>query len=264
MTMRAILTFALGLAAVALSSCASAPATDASVGQEELYQTAAYRKLFSREEGFHDLVLATHDFRDPAFSWERTAIVAFNRGRTIVHEFVSVDRKKMGQDRVRHMIATFWPVSLQNDPANLQLLLAEATAEFAVPAGEASGEKGAQGGILSLDVKLHVLGIERNGDFKLTDPALGDAAKGIAAAVNPGEGKTPPPLYWRLLLDFYLAERNREGGNTARAASGYQSIIDTSAHAVQLSEEDLVHAADDVRDVGCIAAMAKSRLEAMK
>jgi hypothetical protein len=238
---------------------------EAGVGDDLRFQNAAYRRLFSREDGLQDLILVTRDFREPAFSWERTAIVAFRRDRTIVHEFTSVDRKKIGKEHLRHMIATFWPVALKDDPSNRSLLIAEATAEFALPGSpEAGGKAGADGGILSLEVKVRFLAIDRNGDFKVSDPASGEAAKGIAMAVDPAEGKPPSPLHWRLLLDFYLAEINREGGNTAKAASGYQSIIDTATHAVQTSSEELVKAPDDLRDVGSIAAIAKSRLDAMK
>jgi len=256
---------ALALPGFLLASCGSPPPMEASAGDDVRLQSAAYRMLFTREEGLHDLVLVTRDFREPAFSWERTAIAAFRRDRTIVHEFTSVDRKKIGKDRLRHMIAAFWPVALKDDPSNLSLLIAEVTAEFALPgASPGAGKTGADGGILSLDVKVRFLGIDRNGDFKVSDPAPGEAAKGISLAADPGEGKALPPLHWRLLLDFYLAEVNREGGNTAKAASGYQSIIDIAAHALQTSTEELVKAPDDVRDVGSIAAIARSRLDAMK
>ncbi|MCU0722144.1 MAG: hypothetical protein MUC63_00750, partial [Planctomycetes bacterium] len=233
-------------------------------GDEGRLQTVSLRKLFAKDEGLCDVVLVTRDFREPAFSWERTAILAFRRDKTILHEFVSVDRKKLGQDRLRHLIASFWPVALRDDPTILSLMIADASAEFALPTGDSGAGKGAQGGILSLDVKVRFLSIDKAGEFKLADPAAGEAAKAIASVMDPGEGKPRSPLHWRLLLDFYLAERNREGGNTARAAAGYQSIVDTAAHALQTSSEELVRAPDDLRDPGAIAGIAKSRLDGMK
>lgn len=253
------------------AGCGGGPGTRAEVGEDQLHQTVTYEKLFAKPdtEGLFESVLITRDDREEMARWEKTLIVSFQQGRHTVYELPTHDRKRLGQDKVRQSIAAFWPVTLEAEAPLRPVLVVKALAEFTLPSagGDEEGEA-TEGGINDLSTSLELLEVDRKGNLVTREPKPIEAATAIAAVLARTEEEGQAPLPWRLLLKFYLAERHRETGekaDTVKAATGYQWILDTVAHARPNSDfEDFFVGGETLLNVAYIESMATKRLESMK
>ncbi|MHC4780839.1 MAG: hypothetical protein ACYTFG_19890, partial [Planctomycetota bacterium] len=220
------------LLAAFLASCETASPATATAGSGKYVQMAKFKRLFNAKEGLHDLVLVTRDFREDMALWERTTLLAYRGGKYSSLDVVTFDRKHMGKDRVRHVLAGYWPVDLKDDPTDRSLLYAVGTGEFLTVVPEAA--KGAVGplpdpGVVALDLKIQFVEIQRSGEIVVRDPKPGEVGKGIAQLLGLPEEKRLP-MYWTQLLQFCLADRFRKANENTKAARAYQRIIDTVGH----------------------------------
>jgi len=243
-----------------LVSCQAAPPTRAQAGSEPLVQKARFERLFNVKGEMRDLVLVTRDFREDLELLERTTILAHHRDRYAQFDVVTFDRKHVGKDRIRHNLAAMWPIDLNDDPENRVLLLAEAHSEFLsiqVEADPTAGPPPPPPGILSLKVDIRFVQMERSGMIRTHAPKIGEVGRGIARVLETVE-EDQPPLFWRLLLQFHLADRLREGKEKVKASAAYQQIIADVSHIRAGPDADDYDCAEfDLRNIDYVAEMAK-------
>ena len=259
----------LAALAATIPACATEPQTRATAVEKERGQSIEFRRLFNLKEGFQDMVVRTWDLSEEVNRWEKTLLVVFRNDTHNFLEMPTLDRKMMGTDRVRHRIAEFWTMDLRQDPLKPVVVLLEATAEFVTALADKNA-KTAEPGITSLKVDIRFMQIDRNGKIAEVEQRPGEAAGAFAAllAMSQREGADPVPLHWQLLFRFALSDKISEGGgteNAVKAATGYQWILDTIAHAKAGSDADeLKSAQNDVTNADYIAKLARKRLENLK
>lgn len=247
-------------------ACSSTPPKEARVEiDEERTQIARFEKYFNAREGLWDLVLVTRDFREELALVEHTTLLAYRGGKYSALDVVTYDRKFLGKTKVRNVLAGLWPVDLRDDPTNRSLLFAEATADFFTDeVAKSSSAAGLTPGIDSLEVTVRFVDLQKDGTLRVREPKTGEIGRGISQLLAADEEKRPP-LHWTLLLQFYLAERNKEAEETAKAAAAYQRVADTVSHKRDGPEGDEMESGVwDLRNVDYIAHMANKRILALK
>ncbi|MHC5036009.1 MAG: hypothetical protein ACYTHM_01720 [Planctomycetota bacterium] len=263
----------LVLLLLCLTACESSSSMQAEAGSGDWIQKVEFLKLFNTQEGLHDLVLVTRDFREEMALKERTTVLAPKADKYAFLDIVTFDRKAMGKDKVHHLMAGFWPVDIKGDPTNRVLLLVEATGEFLtlqVEEGEKTegkaGPPAPPPGITSLEVTLRFVELQRNGELTLRGPEVGEVGKGIADLLGKDkEAEDRPPLHWTLMLEYFLAERDRAGGKIPKAAMAYQRIMDTVSHTRTGPDgDDHFDGEFDLRNIDYVSEIAKKRAASLK